>query len=70
MVGTYYSSPSPGSAAFIEVGKLVKVGDVICIIEAMKMETEVKATKSGIVKAVNISKGDRVAPGESLIEIE
>ena len=54
----------------VSEGDEVSAGDAVLIIEAMKMETEVKATKSGIVKAVNISKGDRVAPGESLIEIE
>lgn len=62
----------PGNIVDVLVseGDEVSAGDAVLIIEAMKMETEVKATKSGIVKAVNISKGDRVAPGESLIEIE
>ena len=54
----------------VSEGDEVSAGDPVLIIEAMKMETEVKATKSGTVKAVSIAKGDRVAPGESLIEIE
>lgn len=53
----------------VSVGDQVSAGDPVLIIEAMKMETEVKATRSGTVKAVNIAKGDRVAPGESLVEI-
>lgn len=54
----------------VKEGDQVSAGDPVLIIEAMKMETEVKATISGVVKAVSIAKGDRVAPGESLIEIE
>ena len=68
----HVAAPMPGviSTIFTKVGQKVKRGDTLLAIEAMKMETEVKATKSGIVKAVNISKGDRVAPGElSLIHI-
>lgn len=53
----------------VSVGDQVSAGDPVLIIEAMKMETEVKATRSGTVNAVHIAKGDRVAPGESLIEI-
>lgn len=62
----------PGNIVDVLVGEgdQVSAGAPVLIIEAMKMETEVKATKSGTVKAVNIAKGDRVAPGESLIEIE
>ena len=51
MVGTFYRSPSPGSPAFAEVGKHVKVGDVICIIEAMKMMNQIEAYKAGVIEA-------------------
>ena len=49
MVGTFYRSPSPSSPAFVEVGQHVKVGDVICIVEAMKMMNQIEADHSGVV---------------------
>ncbi len=52
MVGTFYRSPSPGSPSFIEVGKAVKAGDVICIIEAMKMMNQIEADKSGVIAEI------------------
>ena len=52
MVGTFYRCPSPGSPAFVEVGQSVKVGDVLCIVEAMKMMNQIEADKAGVVKAV------------------
>jgi pyruvate carboxylase subunit B len=61
----------PGNIVDVLVneGDQVSAGDPVFIIEAMKMETEVKATISGVIQRVSIAKGDRVAPGESLIEI-
>src|SRR5690606_1397720 len=52
MVGTFYRAPSPGASPFIEVGQTVKVGDTLCIIEAMKLLNEIEADKNGVVKAI------------------
>src|SRR5210317_1006138 len=52
MVGTFYRSPSPSAPAFVEVGKSVKAGDVICIVEAMKMMNQIEADKSGVIEAI------------------
>ena len=49
MVGTYYSAPAPGAKAFVELGSEVKVGDVLCIIEAMKMMNQIECDKAGRV---------------------
>ena len=69
MEGTYYSSPSPGSAAFIEVGKLVKVGDVICIIEAMKMMNQIEADKAGVIGSILVKDGDPIEFDQPLVTI-
>ena len=52
MVGTFYRSPSPEAKAFVEVGQTVKVGDALCIVEAMKMMNRIEADKAGGVKAI------------------
>ncbi len=57
MVGTFYRSPSPDSPAFADVGKSVKVGDVLCIVEAMKMMNQIEADKAGVVQAVLVEDG-------------
>lgn len=57
MVGTFYRSPSPDSPAFVEVGKSVKVGDVLCIVEAMKMMNQIEADKAGVVQAILLEDG-------------
>jgi len=57
MVGTFYRSPSPESPAFAEVGQSVKVGDVLCIVEAMKMMNQIEADKAGVIKAVLVEDG-------------
>jgi len=69
MVGTYYSAPSPGSAPFVEVGKSVKVGDVICIIEAMKMMNQIQADKAGVVEAILVQDGSPVEFDQPLVII-
>ena len=69
MVGTFYRSPSPGAPAFVEVGQSVRAGDVLCIVEAMKMETEVRAGSSGTVASVDVAVGDSVAVGQTLITL-
>ena len=70
MVGTFYRSPSPEAKAFVEVGQSVKVGDALCIVEAMKMMNRVEADKAGVVKAILINDGDAVEFDEPLIVIE
>ena len=60
MVGTFYSAPSPTAPVFCEIGQQVKVGDVLCIVEAMKMMNQIKADKSGIVEAILVENGQPV----------
>lgn len=69
MVGTYYGSPSPGSPAFVQVGQSVKVGDVICIIEAMKMMNQIEADKAGVVEAILVEEGQPVEFDQPLVTI-
>ena len=69
MVGTFYLSPSPGSASFIDVGKTVKVGDVICIIEAMKMMNQIEADKAGVIEAILVEDGEPVEFDQPLVSI-
>lgn len=70
MVGTFYRSPSPGAKPFISVGSEVKVGDVLCIIEAMKMMNQIESDKAGVVKAILKENGQPVEFGEPLVIIE
>src|SRR5690606_6271113 len=58
MVGTFYRSPSPGSPAFVEIGSQVKAGDVVCIIEAMKMMNQIQADKAGVISAIHVGDGE------------
>lgn len=69
MVGTFYRSPSPGSPTFIEVGKHVKAGDVICIIEAMKMMNQIEADKAGVIEAILVQDGEPVEFDQPLVTI-
>lgn len=70
MVGTFYRAPSPGASPFIEVGQTVKVGDTLCIIEAMKLLNEIEADKNGVVKAILVENGQPVEYGEHLFIIQ
>ncbi len=69
MVGTYYSAPSPGSPAFVQVGQHVKPGDVICIVEAMKMMNQIEADKAGVVEAILVEDGEPLEFDQPLITI-
>ena len=69
MVGTFYRSPSPGAAAFVEVGQQVNAGDVICIVEAMKMMNQIEADKTGIVQAVVAQDAEPVEFDQPLMTI-
>ena len=69
MVGTFYRSPSPSSPAFVEVGTHVKVGDVVCIVEAMKMMNQIEADQAGVVEAILVEDGEPVEFDQPLITI-
>ncbi|KQP14163.1 acetyl-CoA carboxylase biotin carboxyl carrier protein [Pseudorhodoferax sp. Leaf267] len=70
MVGTFYRSPSPGAKAFIEIGSVVKEGDTVCIIEAMKILNEIEADKSGTITEILCENGQAVEYGQPLFVIE
>ncbi len=69
MVGTFYRSPSPTAPAFVEVGQTVKVGDVLCIVEAMKMMNQIEADKAGTVEAILVENGEPVEFDQPLVSI-
>lgn len=70
MVGTFYRAPNPGAKPFADVGQSVKVGDTLCIIEAMKMMNQIESDKAGVVKAVLVDNGEPVEFGQPLFVIE
>ena len=70
MVGTVYSSPSPDAAPFAVIGQSVKVGDPLCIIEAMKMFNEIEADRAGKIKAILFKNGDPIEFDQPLFIIE
>jgi acetyl-CoA carboxylase biotin carboxyl carrier protein len=69
MVGTFYRAGSPGAAPFVEVGQTVKPGDILCIIEAMKLMNEIEAEVAGTVKAILVDNGQPVEFGQPLFVI-
>lgn len=70
MVGTFYRSASPGAKPFVEVGDIVKEGETICIIEAMKILNEIEADKSGTIKKILCQNGQAVEYGQPLFLID
>ncbi|MBI1911880.1 MAG: acetyl-CoA carboxylase biotin carboxyl carrier protein [Deltaproteobacteria bacterium] len=70
MVGTFYRSPSPEAAAFVEMGSIVKSGQTMCIIEAMKLMNEVESEFNGKVVSILVENGQPVEYGEPLFHIE
>ena len=70
MVGTFYRSPSPGAKSFVEEGQSVKVGDTLCIIEAMKLLNQIEADKAGTIRAILIENGQPVEYNQPLFVIE
>jgi acetyl-CoA carboxylase biotin carboxyl carrier protein len=70
MVGTFYRSASPGAKPFVEVGSVIKAGDTICIVEAMKILNEIECDKSGTVTQILIDNGEAVEYGQPLFVIE
>ena len=69
MVGVFYAAPGPDQAPFVEVGKRVKKGDVLCIIEAMKLMNEITAEQDGEIADICVSEGDVVEYGQTLFNI-
>jgi acetyl-CoA carboxylase biotin carboxyl carrier protein len=70
MVGTFYSSPSPGAPPFVQVGDNVNEGDTLCIVEAMKMMNQIDAEVSGTIKSIRVQSGDPVEYGQILFVID
>ena len=69
MVGTFYRAPSPSSPPFVEVGTHVKVGDVVCIVEAMKMMNQIEVDHAGVVEAILVEDGEPVEFDQPLMTI-
>ncbi|QRN85112.1 acetyl-CoA carboxylase biotin carboxyl carrier protein [Clostridia bacterium] len=70
IVGTYYAAPAPGEPDFVQVGDHVKAGEVVCIIEAMKLMNEIKAEMDGVVKAILVENEDGIEHGQKIIAID
>ncbi len=70
MVGTFYRAPSPGSKAFVEEGQEVKLGDTLCIIEAMKILNQIECEKAGLVRRILVDNGQPVEYNQPLFVIE
>jgi acetyl-CoA carboxylase biotin carboxyl carrier protein len=70
MVGTFYRASSPDAGSFVEIGTSVKKGDILCIIEAMKILNEIESDKDGVIKKILIENGQPVEFGEALFVIE
>ena len=69
MVGTFYRAPGPEAPSFVEVGQTVRVGDVLCIVEAMKMMNQIEADRAGTVTAIHVENGEAVEFDQPLISI-
>jgi biotin carboxyl carrier protein len=70
MVGTFYAAPSPGAKPYVEIGDTVKPGDVVCIIEAMKLMNEIKAEVAGKIIQVHVENGEPVEFGQNLFTLD
>lgn len=69
MVGTFYRSSAPGTAAFVDIGSSIKEGDTLCIIEAMKLLNEIESDFSGVIKQILVENGQPVEFGQPLFVI-
>lgn len=70
MVGTFYKSPSPDASPFVEVGQTISKGDVVCIVEAMKLMNEIESEVSGKITEICVSDGQPVEFGQVLMYVE
>jgi acetyl-CoA carboxylase biotin carboxyl carrier protein len=70
MVGTFYRAPSPGAKPYVEIGDVIKPGDVVCIVEAMKLMNEIKAEIGGKIIEVLVENGQPVEFGQTLFVLE
>jgi len=70
LAGTFYESPSPDEPPYVEVGQQVNAGDVVCIIESMKVFTELRTDQGGIVKKILVEDEDPVMKNQEVMEIE
>ena len=70
MVGTFYASPSPEAEPFVEIGSTVAEGDVVCIIEAMKLMNEIKSEHAGKITQICVKNGDPIEFGQVLMYVE
>ena len=69
MAGTFYQAPNPEAAPFVQIGDEVQPGDVLCIVESMKMMHEIKATTGGTVNAIWVANGQPISTGDALFEL-
>lgn len=70
LAGTFYEAPSPEDSPFAEVGQTVKAGDIVCIVESMKVFTEIRAERSGTIVNILVGDEDIVRKDQELIEIQ
>jgi acetyl-CoA carboxylase biotin carboxyl carrier protein len=70
MVGTFYRAPSPDSPSFVEAGKIIKVGDVLCIVEAMKLMNEIEAEQSGKIVKILVENAQPIEFGQPLFLLD
>ncbi|MCV2528679.1 MAG: acetyl-CoA carboxylase biotin carboxyl carrier protein [Candidatus Lightella neohaematopini] len=70
MVGTFYCTPYPNAKPFIQIGQKISIGDILCIIEAMKVMNQIKSEKSGIIKNILLCNGQPVEFNEPLVILE
>jgi acetyl-CoA carboxylase biotin carboxyl carrier protein len=69
MVGTFYRSPTPNDKPFVDIGKPIKVGDVLCIVEAMKMLNQIEADTAGVIKRILVENGQPIEFGQPLFVV-
>ncbi|UDG82821.1 acetyl-CoA carboxylase biotin carboxyl carrier protein [Candidatus Vallotia lariciata] len=70
MVGTFYRAPSPGGDSYVQIGESIKAGQIVCIIEAMKLLNEIESDKTGMVKEILAENGQAVEYGQPLFVID
>ena len=70
MAGTFYRAPAPDAEPFVAIGQSVEAGDVLCIIESMKMMNEIIAERAGVCRAIPVANGEAIGSGQVLIRFE